>query len=150
MSEDTGQAGAEGLSQAEDEIAIAERRLQEAAAAASVAEQRATAEIRALEADLEKAKLQTAEELEKLHLKHKEELKEEREAKERAISAAENRLAEIEKQADAAEQRVQEAEHRAAEAERQVSEASVRARESAAAWLRAQIAEIRREAGQQQ
>jgi colicin import membrane protein len=150
MTEDTGHAGAEGLGESGDEIADAQRRLQEVAKSAAAAKQRATAEIGALEADLEKARLHTAEELEKLRAKHAEELKEEREAKELAISAAESRLAEIEAQAEAAERRVEEAERRAAEAEREVAEASARARESAAAWLRTQIAEIRREAGQPQ
>ncbi len=150
MTEDTGHAGAEGLGEAGDEIADAQRRLQEVAKSAAAAKQRATAEIGALEADLENARLQTAEELEKLRAKHAEELKEERQAKELAISAAESRLAEIEAQAEAAERRVEEAERRAAGAEREVAEASARARESAAAWLRMQIAEIRREAGQPQ
>jgi colicin import membrane protein len=144
MSEDKGHTGAQGLG----EIADAERKLQEAAKSAGEAEQRAIAEIRALEADLEKAHLKTAEELEKLRAEHSKELKGERDAKEMAIAAAENRLTEIEEQAEAAEQRVTAAERRAAEAEREVADASARARESAAAWLRAQIEEIRREAGQ--
>jgi chromosome segregation ATPase len=149
MTEDTGQAGSQGLGEIGDEIADAERKLQGAAKSAAVAEQRATAEIRALEADLEKARLQTAEEVEKHRAEHSEALRRERDAKELAIAAAENRLTEIEEQAAAAEQRVEAAERRAAEAERQVSDASARARESAAAWLRSQIEEIRREARQQ-
>lgn len=161
MTEDTGQAGTQGLGEIGDEIADAERKLQEAAKSAAVAEQRATAEIRAFEADLEKARLRSAEELEKLRAEHSaeleklrtehnEELRHERDAKEMAIAAAENRLTEIEEQAEAAEHRVKAAERRAAEAEQQVADASTRAREAAAAWLRTQIEEIRREAGQQQ
>lgn len=150
MTEDTGQARAEDLGEVGDEIAGAEGQLQEAAKATAAAERRATAEIRALEADLEKARLQTEEELDKLRAKHSEELQSEREAKELAIAAAENRLSEIEDQAEAAEQRVAEAERRAATAEREVNDAGARARESAASWLRLQIEEIRREAGKQQ
>jgi chromosome segregation ATPase len=149
MTEDTARSGTRGLGEIGGEIAGAERKLQEAAKSAAVAEQRATAEIRALEADLEKARLQVAEEVEKLRAEHSRELAEERNAKELAIAAAENRLSEIEEQAEAAEQRVAAAERRAAEAEREVGDASARARESAASWLRAQIEEIRREAGQQ-
>ncbi|HEY8082060.1 MAG TPA: hypothetical protein VIE64_00710 [Solirubrobacterales bacterium] len=150
MTENTGHAGTQGLGDTGDEIADAERKLQGAAQSAAVAEQRAVAEIQALEADLEKARLQTAEELEKLRAEHSAALRRERDAKELAIAAAENRLTEIEEQASAAEQRVEAAERRAAEAEQQVTDASARARESAAAWLRTQIEEIRREAGQQQ
>ncbi|MEX2108138.1 MAG: hypothetical protein WD827_04535 [Solirubrobacterales bacterium] len=148
MTEDTGHTRTQGLGEIGGEIADAERTLREAAKSAAVAEQRATAEIRALEADLEKARLHTAEELEKLRAEHSKELGQERDAKELAIAAAENRLAEIEQQTEAAEQRVAAAERRAAEAEQEVGDASARARESAAAWLRAQIEEIRREAGQ--
>jgi chromosome segregation ATPase len=150
MTEDTGQVGTQGLGEIGDEIADAERKLQDAVKSAAVAEQRATAEIRAFEADLEKARLHTAEELEKLRAEHSEELRRERDAKETAIAAAENRLTEIEEQTEAAEHRVKAAERRAAEAEQQVADASTRAREAAAAWLRTQIDEIRREAGQQQ
>lgn len=150
MTDDVGHAGTRRGGEVGGDIADAERKLQDAAKSVVVAEQRATAEIRALEADLEKARLNTAEELEKLRAEHKEELQSERDAKEMAIAAAENRLTEIEEQAAAAEQRVTEAERRATEAEREVSDTSARARESAAAWLRTQIEEIRREAGQQQ
>ena len=69
-----------------------------------------------------------------------------REAKERAIAAAEERLAEIEAQAEAAEQRVEEAERRSEEAEGAVADEKARARESAATWLRQQLDSIRREA----
>jgi chromosome segregation ATPase len=150
MTEDKGNTETRGPDEAGGEVADAERTLREAAKSAAVAEQRATAEIRALEADLEKARLHAAEELEKLRAEHSKALSEEREAKELAIAAAENRLAEIEVQAEAAEQRVAAAERRAAETEQEVGDASARARESAASWLRARIEEIRRDAGQQQ
>jgi hypothetical protein len=106
------------------QIEAAERRLREATEAAAAAEERATAEIRALEADLER----------------------EREARERAIAAAESRLAEIEAQAGAAERRVEEAERRAAAAEGTHGDVEARAREAAAAWLRRQVETLRREA----
>jgi chromosome segregation ATPase len=150
MTEDTGDTNTKGPGKVGGEIADAERKLQDAVKSAAVAEDRATAEIRAFEADLQKARLHTAEELEKLRAEHSEELRRERDEKELAIAAAENRLTEIEEQAEAAEQRVKAAERRAAEAEQQVTDASTRAREAAAAWLRTQIGEIRREAGQQQ
>ena len=144
MSEEKGESGTEGLGAEAEE---AERRLQEAAASASAAEQRATAEIRALEADLEKQRLRGAEALEALRLSHDEELRGERGAKERAIAAAESRLSEIEAHAEAAEKRVKAAERRAADAEGAIADAEPRAREAAAAWLRGQIKAIRREAG---
>ena len=78
-----------------------------------------------------------------------EELKREREAKEQAIAAAQERLAEIEDHAVAAEKRVKEAERRATEAESKIADAKAHARESAAAWLRDQIKTIRREAAGQ-
>src|SRR4051794_30108092 len=124
----------------------AQRRLREAAESAESAEKRATAEIRALEADLAKAKQLTAEALEAQKQGHERELKEEREAKERAIAAAEERLAEIETHAEEAERRVEAAERRATEAEATVAEGERRAREAAAAWLRDQVRSIRREA----
>ncbi len=105
---------------------MAKKRLEEAAAAASVAEKRVAAEIEALESDLEK----------------------EREAKDRVVAEAEGRLAEIETQTAAAEQRIEEAEKRAAAAEGAVEEERARAREAAAAWLRGQVEAIRREARQ--
>jgi chromosome segregation ATPase len=128
-------------------IEAAERELQQAADSAKAAEQRATAEIRALEADLERERLQAAERLKELRGKHEEELERERSAKERAIAAAESRLAEIEDQAEAAERRVEEAEGRAADVRGTVADADARVRESAAAWLRGQVEAIRREAG---
>ncbi|MBW8059623.1 MAG: hypothetical protein FVQ78_04665 [Solirubrobacterales bacterium] len=133
MSEEKGESGTKGLGAEAEE---AERRLQEAATSASAAEQRATAEIRILEADLEKQRL-----------RHDEELRGERGAKERAIAAAESRLSEIEAHAEAAEKRVKAAERRAADAEGAIADAETRAREAAAAWLRGQIKAIRREAG---
>ena len=57
MSKEMGEPGSESFSA---KVEGAERRLQEAAAAAEVAETRATAEIRALEADLEKERRNTA------------------------------------------------------------------------------------------
>jgi chromosome segregation ATPase len=116
------------MSPAEDlsaQVEMAKRRLEEAVAAASAAEKRTAAEIRALEVDLEK----------------------EREAKEQAIAAAQNRLSEIEAHAEAAEKRIGEGERRAAEAEGAIADSEARAREAAAAWLRGQVEAIRREAG---
>jgi len=127
-------------------IGEAERRLQAAADVASEAERRADAEIRALEADLERVRAEADRELQALKLAHEEELQGEREAKERAIAAAEERLAEIESQADAAEERIAAAERRAAEAADTVAEERARARDGAAAWLRDQLQSIRREA----
>jgi chromosome segregation ATPase len=127
-------------------IEEAQRRLNDAAESAATAEKRATAEIRALEADLEKEKLNTAEALESVRASFAEDVKAERAAKEQAIAAAEERLAEIEAHAEAAEQRVKEAERRAEEAEAKIADAQARARESAAAWLRDQVKTIRREA----
>ncbi len=128
-------------------VDAAERDLQRAAESANAAEQRATAEIRALEADLEKERLRAAEQLKELQTKHDEELERERKAKERAIAAAESRLAEIEAQAEAAERRVRAAEARATEVQATTADADARARESAAAWLRGQVDAIRREMG---
>jgi len=130
------------------QVEAAERRLREAAEAATAAEERATAEIGALEADLEKERQSRAEELESLRREHAEELVREREAKDSAIAAAESRLAEIESQAEAAERRVAEAERRAGAAEGTNADIEARAREAAAAWLRGQIEAIRREAAQ--
>ena len=96
---------------------MAKRRLEEATAAASAAEKRVAAEIEALETDLEKERARAFEALEELKAAHAEELKREREAKDRVIAEAESRLAEIETQAAAAEKRIEEAEQRAAAAE---------------------------------
>jgi chromosome segregation ATPase len=128
-------------------IEEAHDRLREAAESAEAAEKRATAEIRALEADLEKEQLRMAEALQQLREEHDRDLRTEREARERAIAAAGERLSEIEAQAEAAEERVRAAEKRAAEAETKVADAEVGAREAAAAWLRGQVKMIRREAG---
>lgn len=127
-------------------IEEAQRRLREAAQTAATAEKRATAEIRALEADLEKEKLDTAEVLESVRSSFQEELDRERRAKEEAIAAAEERLAEIEAHAETAERRVKEAERRANEAEGRIADARAQAREAAAGWLRDQVKAIRREA----
>jgi chromosome segregation ATPase len=124
----------------------AERQLKEAAQSADAATERATAEIRALESDLEKERGRTEQALRDLKARHEEELKRERDAKEHSIAAAESRLAEIETHADAAEKRVEDAERRAAAVEAEVSDSEARAREAAAAWLRGQIDAIRREA----
>jgi chromosome segregation ATPase len=127
-------------------IEEAQRRLNDAAESADTAEKRATAEIRALEADLEKEKLNTAEALESVRASFQEDLKREREAKEQAIAAAEERLGEIEAHAEAAERRVKDAERRAGEAEGRIADAEAEAREAAATWLREQVQTIRREA----
>ncbi len=145
MSEEKRDPGNDDLSV---QVEQAERKLREATDSANAAEQRAIAEIRALEADLEKERLQAAEQLESLRSGHEQELQRERDARERAIAAAEGRLAEIEAQAEAAEKRVEAAEHRAVEAEGATADADALVRESAAAWLRGQIETIRREAGQ--
>jgi hypothetical protein len=130
------------------QVEAAERRLQDAAKSATAAEERATAEIRALELDLEKERQTSAEALEKLRREHAAELEQERGARDRTIAAAESRLAEIEAQAEAAEKRIEEAERRAAAAEGTNTDLEARAREAAAAWLRSQIETIRREAAQ--
>ena len=130
-------------------IEEAQQRLAAAAESAETAERRATAEIRTLEADLEKEKLKTAEALESVRQSFDQELQRERDAKEQAIAAAEERLAEIESHAVAAEKRVKEAERRATEAEGKIADARAHARESAAAWLREQVKTIRREAAGQ-
>jgi predicted nucleic acid-binding Zn-ribbon protein len=79
---------------------------------------------------------------------HAEELRREREAKDRIVAEAEGRLAEIETQTADAERRIEAAEKRAAAAERSIEDERARAREAAAAWLRSQVEAIRREAGQ--
>jgi chromosome segregation ATPase len=142
MSDDRADTGSDALSVRIEE---AERRLDDAAESAATAEKRAVAEIRALETDLEREKLKTAEALESVRASFAEDLKAERDAKEQAIAAAEERLAEIEAHAEAAENRVKEAERRAEEAEAKVADAQARAREAAAAWLREQVKTIRRE-----
>lgn len=143
MSEERAGSGGDALSARIEE---AQRRLSDAAESAETAEKRATAEIRSLEADLEKEKLNTAEALEAVRESFAEDVKHERQAKEQAIAAAEERLAEIEAHAVAAEERVKEAERRAAEAEGKIVDAQAHAREAAAAWLREQVKTIRREA----
>jgi chromosome segregation ATPase len=122
MSEGTAKPEGENLSA---QVKMAKRRLEEAVAAASAAEKRTAAEIRALESDLENERL----------------------SKEEAIAAAQSRLGEIEAHAEAAERRIEEAERRAAETSEAVADAEARAREAAAAWLRGQVEAIRREAG---
>jgi chromosome segregation ATPase len=127
-------------------IEAAQQRLREAAESADSAEKRATAEIRALEADLETAKLRGAEALEELRETHERELRAERDSKERAIAAAEERLSEIEAQAESAEKRVEAAERRVSEAEDKIADSEAKARSAAASWLRGQVDAIRREA----
>jgi colicin import membrane protein len=144
LSEETGKTSVEGL---DAQIAEAERRLKETAEAAAAAEQRAVAEVRALEADLEKERRSKTRALDELRTAHAEELQRERDAKTQAIATAEDRLAEIEAHADAAEKRVEEAERHADVAESALPDAEARAREAAAAWLRGQVEAIRREAG---
>jgi len=124
-------------------IGEAERTLAAAAEAAAAAEKRAEAEIRALEADLERYRAAEDHDRKSLELQHEEELQQERQAKERAIAAAEERLGEIEAQADTAEERIAAAEHRAEQAEEAVAAERARAREGAAAWLRERIDQIR-------
>jgi chromosome segregation ATPase len=145
MGDATGRPEGEDLS---TQVEMAKRRLEEAAAAASAAEDRVAAEIKTLEADLEKERARASEALEGLRTTHAEELRREREAKERVLAEAQDRLAEIEAQAEAAEKRIEAAEARAAEAEGAIDDERARAREAAAAWLRGQVDSIRREAGQ--
>lgn len=144
MSEPKGQPSGEELSA---KVEMAKKRLEEAAAAASTAERRVAAEIEALETDLEKERARASEALEALRLAHAEELKREREAKDRVVAEAEGRLAEIETQTEAAEKRIEEAEKRASAAEGAIDDERARAREAAAAWLRGQVEAIRRETG---
>jgi hypothetical protein len=101
-----------------------------------------------LNARLEQERNRAADALEQLGAAHEDDLRQEREAKEKAIATAEGRLTEIEAQIEAAERRVEEAERRAAEAEAMVADEQARARESAAAWLRGQVESIRKEARQ--
>jgi hypothetical protein len=143
MSAETGDRSGEPLNA---RVKEAERRLQAAADVAAEAERRAEAEIQALEADLENQRAVADEALQKLRLSHEEELQREREAKERAIATAEERLNEIEAQTEAAERRIEAAEHRADAAEAAVADEKARAREAAAAWLREQLDALRREA----
>ncbi len=145
MSEPAGQPSGKDLSA---QVEMAKKRLEEAAAAASSAEKRVAAEIEALETDLEKERARASEALEALRAAHAEELRREREAKDRVVAEAEGRLAEIEAQTEAAEKRIEEAEKRAGAAEGAIDDERARAREAAAAWLRDQIETIRREAGQ--
>jgi chromosome segregation ATPase len=145
MSKPTGQRSGEDLSA---QVEMAKQRLEEAAAAASAAEKRVAAEIETLETDLEKERARASEALDALRAAHAEELRHEREAKDRVVAEAEGRLAEIEAQAESAEKRIEAAEKRATAAEGTIADAGARAREAAAAWLRGQIKAIRREAGQ--
>lgn len=144
MSEPAGQPGGKDLSA---QVEMAKQRLEEAAAAASTAEKRVAAEIETLESELEKERARASEALEELRAAHAEELRHEREAKDRVVAEAEARLAEIEAQAEAAEKRIEAAEKRATEAEDAIGDERARAREAAAAWLRGQVEAIRREAG---
>jgi colicin import membrane protein len=146
VSEEPGKMSAQELGA---QIEAAERKLVAAADVAAAAERRATAEIEALEANLEEERTHSAKALEGLRSRHQEELQRERDAKAEAIAAAEERLAEIETQAELAEKRVEEAERRAEEAAGSTSESAAEAREAAAAWLRGQVEAIRREAEQQ-
>jgi chromosome segregation ATPase len=144
MSEPAGQPSGGDLNA---QVEMAKKRLEEAAAAASTAEKRVAAEIEALETDLEKERARASEALEALRLAHAEELRREREAKDKVVAEAEGRLTEIETQAEAAEKQIEAAEKRAAAAEQSIDDERARAREAAAAWLRGQIEAIRREAG---
>jgi chromosome segregation ATPase len=146
VSKPAGQPSGDDLSA---QVEMAKKRLEEATAAASRAEKRVATEIEALESDLENERARASEALEELRAAHAEELRREREAKDRVVAEAENRLAEIEAQTETAEKRIEAAEKRASEAERSVADERTRAREAAAAWLRGQVEAIRREAGQQ-
>ena len=84
MSPETGPSGETLSAQIEE----AERRLRAAAEVATTAERRATAEIEALEADLERERAGAEQTSEKLRLAHEEELQREREAKEKAGDVA--------------------------------------------------------------
>src|SRR5437868_5863835 len=97
---------AEGGDSLTSQAEAAERRLKQLAEVVADAERRAEAEIKALEADLERERANTEKVREELRLAHEEELQREREAREEAIAAAEKRLGEIEAQAEAAEKRV--------------------------------------------
>lgn len=142
---DSGQSKGDDLNA---QVEMAKRRLEEAAAAASAAEKQVAAEIAALETDLEKERARASEALDALRTAHAEELRRERETKDRIVAEAEGRLAEIETQTADAERRIEAAEKRAAAAERSIEDERARAREAAAAWLRGQVEAIRREAGQ--
>lgn len=144
MGDVTGQPEGEDLSA---QVEVAKRRLEEAVAAASAAESRVATEIEALENDLEKERTRASEALEELRAAHAEELRREREAKDRVVAEAQERLAEIEAQTEAAEKRIEAAEQRAAAAKDTIADERARAREAAAAWLRSQVDSIRREAG---
>lgn len=151
MVEPSEQPGGEQLSA---QVEMAKKRLEEAAAAASTAERRVAVEIEELESDLEQERARASQALEELSVAHAEELRREREAKERVIAEAESRLAEIEAQIEGAEKRIEETEERAQTAERRAKQAEgaiadehARARSAAAAWLRGQVEAIRREAG---
>src|SRR6185503_4751456 len=109
MSDATDKPSGEDLSA---QVEMAKRRLEEAAAAASTAEKRVATEIEALETDLEKERARASEALEALRAAHAEELKREREAKDRIVAEAESRLAEIETQAEVTAKRIEEAETR--------------------------------------
>jgi chromosome segregation ATPase len=143
MADATGRSGEELSAQVE----MAKQRLEQAATAASTAEKRVAAEIAALETDLEKERAHASQALEELRSAHAEELRREREAKDRVIAEAESRLGEIEAQTAEAERRIAEAERRASEAEAAIEDERARGRAAAAAWLRSQIESIRREAG---
>src|SRR3954454_484051 len=136
MAEPTHQPSGTDLSA---QVEMAKKRLEEAATAASSAEKRVAAEIEALETDIEKERARASEALEALRAAHAEELRREREAKDRVVAEAEGRLAEIEAQTEATEQRIAAAENRASEAEAAIADERARFRESAAAWLRGQV-----------
>ncbi len=123
-------------------------RLRKVAESAEAAQKRATAEITALEADLEKERLRSAEALEEQKDRYESDLLRAREEKEEAIAGAQQRLTEIEAQVTAAEERVEAAERRAVEVERQIADEEARVRGAAAEWLRGQVEAIRREARQ--
>lgn len=145
MTDEGGTPASEDLGARADEAA---QRLRKVAESAEAAQKRATAEITALEADLEKERLRSAEALEEQKDRYESDLRRAREEKEEAIAGAQQRLTEIEAQVAAAEERVETAERRAAEVERQIGDEEARVRSAASEWLRGQVEAIRREARQ--
>jgi chemotaxis regulatin CheY-phosphate phosphatase CheZ len=145
MTDERGTPASEDLGARADD---ATQRLRKVAESAEVAQKRAMAEITALEADLEKERLRSAEALEEQKDRYESDLRRAREEKEEAIAGAQRRLTEIEVQVTAAEERVETAERRAVEVERQIGDEEARVRGAASEWLRGQVEAIRREARQ--
>jgi hypothetical protein len=104
MTEEGGIPASEDLGARADDAAD---RLRKVAESAEAAQRRATAAITALEADLEKERLRSAEALEEQKDRYEADLRRAREDKEEAIAGAQQRLTEIEAQVTAAEERVE-------------------------------------------